>query len=92
MTFGHCSLLEEPRKPSNSRILEPLRVSRALSRAFPVPGMIGSVARLSDAPESVEEVSGFPETTTLVGIQRLKRLRRVISFLETVIFASQVNE
>lgn len=83
----HHSLLDEPRKPSNSRILEPLRVKRTLRRSFPL-GIIGSDAGLSVAPESVGEVSGFPETT-LAGIQRLKRLRRVVSFLlEAVIFAS----
>lgn len=70
--------------------MEPLRVKRTLSRSFPALGIIGSDAGLSVVSESVGDVSGFPETTTLVGIQRLKRLRRVVSLLlEAAIFASQ---
>lgn len=77
-------LFAELPSPSNSRSLEPLRVSRILRRSLPGSVvMIGSEAGLaSDMGDS--DVKGrhlLLQVTALVGIQRLKTLFRDLTFL-----------
>lgn len=79
---GTRPLFEEFPSPSSSKILEPLRVNRILSRSLPDQGVtMGSDAGLSDTAESAGDgLHLLLVKTGLLGIQRPNTLRRFRTF------------